>query len=126
MEDNNRKGPGVFYAVVGVATLGVAIIGATFAFFSKGIDKFNEYYKQGYFEKVYSTNLVYVPEEIKKQPWFSIVDCSPNVAYVINELNYGRSIGEVIKGRDAVLTKVRTVRKERGLKWKEWIERVLP
>ena len=34
MEENNRKGPGVFYAVVGVATLVVAIIGATFAFFS--------------------------------------------------------------------------------------------
>ena len=33
-EENNRKGPGVFYAVVGVATLVVAIIGATFAFFS--------------------------------------------------------------------------------------------
>ena len=34
MEDNNRKGPGVFYAVVGVATLVVAIVGATFAYFS--------------------------------------------------------------------------------------------
>ena len=34
MEENNRKGPGIFYAVVGVATLVVAIIGATFAFFS--------------------------------------------------------------------------------------------
>ena len=34
MEENNRKGPGVFYAVVGVATLVVAIIGATFAYFS--------------------------------------------------------------------------------------------
>ena len=33
-EENNRKGPGVFYAVVGVATLVVAIIGATFAYFS--------------------------------------------------------------------------------------------
>ena len=32
--DENRKGPGIFYAVVGVATLVVAIIGATFAFFS--------------------------------------------------------------------------------------------
>ena len=35
MEENNRKGPGVFYAVVGVATLVVAIIGATFAYFSE-------------------------------------------------------------------------------------------
>ena len=34
MEENNRKGPGIFYAVVGVATLVVAIIGATFAYFS--------------------------------------------------------------------------------------------
>ena len=34
MDENNRKGPGIFYAVVGVATLVVAIIGATFAYFS--------------------------------------------------------------------------------------------
>ena len=34
MEENNRKGAGIFYAVVGVATLVVAIIGATFAYFS--------------------------------------------------------------------------------------------
>ena len=34
MEENNRKGTGVFYAVVGVATLVVAIVGATFAYFS--------------------------------------------------------------------------------------------
>lgn len=32
--EENKKGPGVFYAVVGVATLVVAIIGATFAYFS--------------------------------------------------------------------------------------------
>lgn len=32
--EGNRKGPGVFYAVVGVATLLVAIIGATFAYFT--------------------------------------------------------------------------------------------
>lgn len=85
----------------------------TFTFFSKGIDKFNEYYEKGYFEKVYSTNLVYVSEEIKKQPWFESVDCSLNIANIINELNYGRSIGEVIQGRDAVLSKVRSIRKNR-------------
>ena len=32
--EENRRGPGIFYAVVGVATLVVAIIGATFAYFS--------------------------------------------------------------------------------------------
>ena len=87
---------------------------ATFAFFSKGIEKFNKYYECGYFDKVYSTNLVYVSSEVKNQPWFELVDCSYNIAYIISELNYGRSIGEVIKGRDDVLRKVRKVREERG------------
>lgn len=32
--EENRKGPGVFYAVIGVATLVVAIVGATFAYFT--------------------------------------------------------------------------------------------
>ena len=89
---------------------------ATFAFFSKGIEKFNEFYECGYFDKVYSTNLVYVSDEIKNQPWFEIVDCSYNLAMIINNLNYGRSIGEVIKGRDDVLRKVRKIRMERGMK----------
>ena len=34
MMEENRKGPGIFYAVTGVATLVVAIIGATFAYFA--------------------------------------------------------------------------------------------
>lgn len=89
---------------------------SSFAFFSRGIDKFNEYYEKGYFEKVYSTNLVYVADEIMSMPWFETVDCSKNIAYVISELNYGRSIGEVIKGRDEVLTKVRSLRNNRGVR----------
>ncbi len=35
--DNNGKGRGIFYGVIGVATLVVAIIGATFAYFSASI-----------------------------------------------------------------------------------------
>lgn len=34
MENNNNNGRGIFYGVIGVATLIVAIIGATFAYFS--------------------------------------------------------------------------------------------
>lgn len=90
----------------------------TFAFFSKGVDKFNEYYMNGYIEKVYATNLVYVSPEIIKEPWFELVDCSKNIAQIINELNRGRSISEIIKGRDDVLRRVRTL-KERGRKWTE-------
>ena len=34
MEDRNNKNKGVFYAVIGIATLVVAVIGATFAYFT--------------------------------------------------------------------------------------------
>ena len=97
--------------------LGVAkvYLMVTFAFFSRGIDKFNKYYECGYFDKVYATNLAYVPKEIQDMPWFESVDCSYSIANIINELNMGRSIGETIKGRDAVLTKVRQIRRERGV-----------
>lgn len=45
MEENNRKGPGIFYAVVGVATLVVAIVGATFAFFTATADDVDDVIK---------------------------------------------------------------------------------
>ena len=88
----------------------------TFAFFSKGIEKFQEYYELEYFDKVYSTNLVYVSDEVKSQPWFCLVDCSDKIANIINELNHGRSIGQLIKGRDDVLRKVRKIRERKNNK----------
>ena len=35
--ENNNNGRGIFYGVIGVATLVVAVIGATFAYFSASI-----------------------------------------------------------------------------------------
>ena len=88
----------------------------TFALFTNGISKFEEYYNCGYFDKVYATNLSYVPEDIKNKEWFESVDCSYNMANLINKVNYGRSIGEIIRGKSEVVTRVRDIRKERGLR----------
>ena len=41
-DEEKRKGSGTFYAVIGVATLVVAIIGATFAYFSASISSSGE------------------------------------------------------------------------------------
>lgn len=41
MENKNNNGRGIFYGVIGVATLVVAIIGATFAYFTASITKNN-------------------------------------------------------------------------------------
>ena len=41
MDNNNNNGRGIFYGVIGVATLVVAIIGATFAYFTAEITRNN-------------------------------------------------------------------------------------
>ena len=46
----------------------------TYALFSNGIEKFEEYYKDGKFDGLYTTNLSYIPEEYKKCEWLHICD----------------------------------------------------
>lgn len=64
MEENNRKGPGVFYAVVGVATLVVAIIGATFAYFSASAEPAAGTNPTGQTVNVSATNLAITVDRI--------------------------------------------------------------
>jgi ribose-phosphate pyrophosphokinase len=84
----------------------------TFALFTSGIDKFDEYYQNGMFNKVYASNLCYVPEEYLSKPWFKSVDCSYRLANIINELNYGHSIGELISCRTETAVKIKKLRKK--------------
>lgn len=82
---------------------------STFALFTKGIDMFNEAYSQGLFDKIYSTNLTYVPQEYKDMPWFSSVDCSYKVATIIDDLNNGKSIKALLNGKEETAYKVKTL-----------------
>ena len=65
----------------------------------------------GLFDKLYSTNLSYVPEEYKKLPWFSDVDCSEKVANIINNLNNGKSIRDFLNGKEKTAYKIKTLYK---------------
>lgn len=59
-------------------------LAATFSLFTEGLEKFDEAYKKGYFDCLYSTNLSYIPKELKTREWFVEVDCSAYVAEIIN------------------------------------------
>lgn len=65
---------------------------ATFALFTEGIDIFSKAYEKGIINRVYSTNLTYVPQNIKELPWYVDVDSSEKIAEIINNLNIGRSL----------------------------------
>jgi len=63
----------------------------TFAFFTAGLDKFNDYYNRGLFKKVFSTNLSYIPENLNDIEWFHQVDMSKHIAHLIHRLNFQQS-----------------------------------
>ena len=84
---------------------------STFSLFSKGIDKFNEAYDKGYFDKIYSTNLTYVPDEYKNMPWFHSVDCSKKVANIISNLNEGKSINSLLNSKEQTAQKIKMLKR---------------
>lgn len=90
----------------------------TFALFTEGVDKFIDYYNRGIIDRVYATNVSYVPDAYKKLEWFRAVDCSYKIANLISELNYGHSIGELISGRTEAAVKIKKLRRvyEKGKK----------
>lgn len=83
----------------------------TFALFTKGVEEFDKFYRKGYYDRVYSTNLTYVPDEYKMMPWFFSVDCSFKVANVISNLNDGKSVHDLLQGKEEAVQKVRRLRK---------------
>ena len=71
-------------------------VAVTFALFTEGIRNFNRCYSDGLIKRIYSTNLSYVPEEIKNMPWFAQVDMSEFLALLIDKLNYDESIAPLL------------------------------
>ncbi len=65
---------------------------ATFGLFSSGLDRFDEAYAQGLFDKIFTTNLIYVPDQLKAREWFVPVDMSKYCALIINALNHDETL----------------------------------
>lgn len=64
----------------------------TFAFFTAGIDAFQEAYEKGIIAKVFATNLSYRRQELREAEWFAEADMSKYVSYLIATLNHDRSL----------------------------------
>lgn len=82
---------------------------ATFALLTEGYQNFQKAYQNKYFDKLYSTNLSYVPNEIKKEEWYCEVDCTEYVAEIIETMNSGKSVEPLKNGKEKILKKVRRV-----------------
>ncbi|MFV0519008.1 MAG: ribose-phosphate pyrophosphokinase [Lachnospirales bacterium] len=71
-------------------------VAATFALFTEGVAKFDEYYEKDLIKRVYSTNLTYIPEACRNKEWHCTVDLSDFIARIINTLNHDNSISDLL------------------------------
>ncbi len=85
-------------------------VSATFALFTEGVEKFDKYYEEGLIERVYSTNLTYIPEEVKSRPWFKEVDMSYFIAEIISRLNLDESIAPLTDATENIKKLIETRR----------------
>lgn len=81
---------------------GKIFVATTFALFTEGIEKFNKFYEDGIIERVYTTNLSYLPENFKNRPWLREVDMSYYISRIINRLNYDVSISDLLDARKGI------------------------
>ena len=70
--------------------------GATFAFFTSGLDAFNKAYEEGVIDHVFATNLTYASPEMLAAPWFTQADMSKYMAFVIATLNHDQSLSHLL------------------------------
>lgn len=71
----------------------------TYTLFTKGIDKFDEYYKNKILNGVYTSNLSYIPKCYQKKKWLHICDCSEQLAEIIYNIHNDLSISSILRDR---------------------------
>ena len=70
---------------------------STFGLFTSGLKKFDEAYAAGGFARIFTTNLVNQKDELKARPWYVSVTMDRYIAALINTLNRGEPIENLIK-----------------------------
>jgi ribose-phosphate pyrophosphokinase len=71
-------------------------IAATFGLFTIGYDRFDEFYAEGLFDRIYTTNLTYCSPELLQKPYYINVDLSRYLALIIHTINHDKSVEGIL------------------------------
>lgn len=77
-------------------------LAATYGLFTEGVERFDEAYKQGLFTAVLSTNLTYMPEQLKDREWYVCADMSKFVAYIVSACDQKKSMSTLLDPHDKI------------------------
>ena len=74
----------------------------TFGLFTDGLVAFDKAYEKGYFDKVITTDLTYLPPELYTRPYFVEADMSKFIASIIDFMNHDLSLAGVMATTDKI------------------------
>lgn len=75
---------------------------ASFGLFCEGLEKIDEAYENGYFDYLFTTNLVYRSPELLSRKWFVEVNLTKYVALLIDTLHHDRSISRLLSNAEKI------------------------
>ena len=70
---------------------------STFGLFTSGLDKFDKAYADGWFDRVFTTNLVYQKPELKEREWYCSVNMDRYIAALIDTANRSETLHDLLK-----------------------------
>ena len=83
---------------------------STFGLFTAGLDVFDEAHKEGFIEKVITTNVTYQSPELLKRSWYESADMSKYIAIIIDHLNHDASLSDLLDPRERIQARVNEYR----------------
>ena len=70
---------------------------STFGLFTSGLAKFDKAYEDGWFDRIFTTNLVWQKPELKERKWYFSVTMDRYIAALIDTANRGETLNELLK-----------------------------
>lgn len=81
---------------------GRIFICATFGLFTDGLEKFDQAHKEGIFDRLLTTNLIYQAPELVSKPYYINCDMSKYIALIIDTLNHDMSVSHLLNPVDRI------------------------
>ncbi len=85
---------------------GRVFILSTFGLFTQGLEKFDEAHKEGVFDYLLTTDLIYQTPALLSRDWYISCGMSKYIAYIIDTLNHDSSISDLLNPVDRITSLV--------------------
>lgn len=79
---------------------------STFGLFTKGLEKFDQYYEDGIIHRIFTTNLTYQTPELLEREWYISTDMSKYIALIIDTLNHDASISPLLNPMNRIKARI--------------------